>query len=727
MKKHFLLFAVLTLSVQLFSQPLMVLNFEGNGTDEKCPDRMNKRYNDIPRLYQSEPNPIKTSINPSETVMKMAFDQEHEQKKWKYGLTYLNLTHMWNFGSEAEHKDRRWKNEIFEFDEADKIDLSKYDRIQFKYLIKGNFIGKDIKVGFDFVSDHGDNTSTSIVQGTWTYPVEETEDWTEWNIITCDFEKGLENRFIAIRLYDHEYDFDDRLLNTFIYIDDIELINTTEGLTTTICPVKHNYDGMMTIVMDDGYPKSSEYYERQFIANDLRGTTALITNPLTYMHADRQYFQELLTRGRFEYGSHSKTHPSEPPANDTERQYEIVESKTDLMDMFPNQRILTFTLYNGVIYTDNNLTLAKSTYHAIRGGYRGYNSLLPLEDDMYLLNVQGVLNTETAESMNKWIDNAIEKRLWLIEMWHAIYEHDPNTYLPPKEEVTTSHLEYIGAQQKEGKLWVATFDEAVQYMKERKHATLTDNGDATTRRITLTDTLDDELFNYPLTLKSEIPSDWIYVEIKQSDNTMQVAGITEEDKRYVYYEAVPDKGDIILTKGTSPGADITELTISASPNNNPKTNLPLGFTANTSSDGTNDSSIEWFVNGVRQFSVGKELSFTPKTTGLYGVIAKATSATTRATTYSNVITMTVDQGPAKLEGNNYPDFNIYTHDGNICFENSSPEIIKNITVYNIQGQVIYKNHHIDNNMLIIGKVNKGIYIINLLTDKGSISEKVLVE
>ncbi len=726
MKNRLLLFAVFILSLNIFSQPLMVLNFEGDGSDMKCPDRMNKRYNDIANIYQSEPNPLKTAVNPSEKVLKMAFDQTHPNKKWKYGLTYLNLTHMWNFGSTSELAERAGKNELFEFDEVDKIDLSKYDRIRFKYLIQGNFMGSNIKVGFDFVSDHGDNTSTSIVQGVWSNPLENASDWTEWNTVTCKFEKGLDNHSISIRLYDHEYDFDERLLNTFIYIDDIELFDSSEEELTTICAVKDNHRGMLTIVMDDGYPKSSEYYEQQFIANDLRGTTALVTHPLSYLHDSRQYFQDLLTRGRFEYGSHSKTHPESAPKNEDERQSEIVSSKQDLMEWFPNQRILTFTLYNSVKFYDENLELAKSTYEAVRSGERGYNSLQPTIDEMYLLRVQGVLNTETAEKMNAWIDVTTDKRLWLIEMWHAIYEYDPSTYLPPKAEVASAHLKYIGDQQKAGKLWVATFDEAVQYIKERENATITDDGNENLRTITLTDTLDDELFNYPLTLKSEIPSEWEYVQVTQGNNTMQIASVAEEDKNYVYYNVVPDRGDITLSKTTAPGADITELRISASSNNESKVGKPLIFTAATSPHETNNASIEWFVNGVRQFTVGTELSFTPISKGLYGIIAKATSATSGATIYSNILTMTVGDGPSAITDNTGPGITLYTQNNKIYLENSSTEIIKTINGYNVQGELVYTNNHINNNTVVIPHLKNGIYFIKLTTDKGVIIHKVLI-
>ena len=505
-------------------------------------------------------------------------------------------------------------------------------------------------------------------------------------------------------------------------------ISNSTVYATTICPVKDNRKAILSITMDDGYPNSDAYYERQFIANDLRATPVLISNWMNYSSSTapsyKEYYQQLLTRGRFEYGSHSKSHPTTEPSTTTASISEIATSRSELLAMFPTQNVITFTLYNGVTFTGDNLSLAKSTYSAMRSGTRGYNSLLPTETDMYALKVQGVLNSETAASMNTWVDNALLSKQWLIEMWHAIYEYDPATYNPPSESITTPHLQYIGDKQKAGLLWVATFGEAVQYIKERGAATITDDASTTTRIITLTDTLKNNLFNYPLTLKSEVPSSWTSVQVKQGENIQQITTVKESTKYYVYYNVVPDMGNIVLTNGSAPGSDITTLSIS---NGLFGTDKSIVFTASTlPSSGTNDGTIEWFVNGVKQFALGRTFSFVPTLAGYYGVVAKSVSPTTLLPVYSNIVTFSVTQGQTALQNISYSDIKIYRKDKSIYILNSSMENIRSIVVCNLKGQVLFKNDDIQNTSYIFNNLNFGFYIIKVTTDKESITQKVLV-
>ncbi len=595
-----------------------------------------------------------------------------------------------------------------------------YDKIRMKYYVENVDVSNlgGIKVQLLGPTNNPEGKE-------WTNPMETASTWTDWNTVTFDL--GMYSaceRMILFSYIDWSGNVQEGVK---VYIDDVEFINSKAG-NTIICPVKDNKQGILTITMDDGYPNSSAWYEQQFIANDLRGTSVLITNWLNSSVASKEYFQNLITRGRFEYGSHSKTHPGQAPSNETERRNEIITSKEELMNMFPNQKILTFTMYNGVTYEGENMELAKQTYQAIRGGVRGYNSLLATDNDMYALKVQGVLDHETAANMNTWVDVAISKNQWLIEMWHAILEYDPDSYAPPTKAIATEHLEYIGAKQKEGLLWVATFDEAVQYIKERTTATVVDNGlEEEIRKISLTDTLDDELFDYPLTLRSEVPFDWTYVQVEQGSNIQQIASVEKSAKRYVYYNAVPDKGDITLSEGVEPGKDITELNIALSSGNS-ATNQSLSFTADTFPEETNDGTIEWFVNGVRQFTIGNSFSFTPVTTGLYGVIAKATSPTTAETVYSNVVVINVsDTGSAELPVNSYDGIQIFSQDNNIYLHATPEEIIKNINAYNVQGQIIYSNYNVNDNSYTVNNMEKGYYFIKLVTDKRSVSKKVLVK
>ena len=65
--------------------------------------------------------------------------------------------------------------------------------------------------------------------------------------------------------------------------------------------------------------------------------------------------------------------------------------------------------------------------------------------------------------------------------------------------------------------------------------------------IVLTDSLDDEIFDFPVTLKVNVPSDWKRAEYSQ-DGTETVDVVTENGKKYMYINAIPDKGSILIEK-----------------------------------------------------------------------------------------------------------------------------------------------------------------------------------
>lgn len=101
----------------------------------------------------------------------------------------------------------------------------------------------------------------------------------------------------------------------------------------------------------------------------------------------------------------------------------------------------------------------------------------------------------TAESLNKWVNELVEKGEWGVTMTHGItYGYDSF----PDPSVLWNHLEKVKLQA--DKIWVGTFKEIAAYIKERENIQL----DIIERRgsiiITPHLSLKNELFNEPLTM-----------------------------------------------------------------------------------------------------------------------------------------------------------------------------------------------------------------------------------
>ena len=58
--------------------------------------------------------------------------------------------------------------------------------------------------------------------------------------------------------------------------------------------------------------------------------------------------------------------------------------------------------------------------------------------------------------------------------------------------------------------------------------------------------LDKDLYNYPLTLKTYVPEDWKNVTITQGNNTLDLRSAKDEKGSYIMYQAMPNAEEIII-------------------------------------------------------------------------------------------------------------------------------------------------------------------------------------
>ena len=98
-------------------------------------------------------------------------------------------------------------------------------------------------------------------------------------------------------------------------------------------------------------------------------------------------------------------------------------------------------------------------------------------------------------------------------------------------------------------LYVGTFGSLVKYSKERVNATLTEVSSSSSQIVlSLTDTLDDAIYDRPLTVRSELPAGWLSVNVRQGGGAVTaIDSILEGTTRVIYLDAVPDRGNITIT------------------------------------------------------------------------------------------------------------------------------------------------------------------------------------
>ncbi|MBP3494758.1 MAG: InlB B-repeat-containing protein [Clostridia bacterium] len=129
---------------------------------------------------------------------------------------------------------------------------------------------------------------------------------------------------------------------------------------------------------------------------------------------------------------------------------------------------------------------------------------------------------------------------WTVECLHGVIESDqPIGYITISYAAFISKCEYL----KKAGVWCGSFTEVTQYLQEAQTATvktisLTD----TEIKLSLTDTLDDTMYNFPLTIKVDIPDAWTDITATQNGKVLEY--FIEDG--YAYVNAVPDCGEIIV-------------------------------------------------------------------------------------------------------------------------------------------------------------------------------------
>ena len=92
-------------------------------------------------------------------------------------------------------------------------------------------------------------------------------------------------------------------------------------------------------------------------------------------------------------------------------------------------------------------------------------------------------------------------------------------------------------------MWFATMDEAVKYIYEKQNATITIEGDEKKVKVKLSDTLDDKIFDMPVTIKVNAPAgvSSATVTIKGKKQTVDVKD------GFVIFNLLPDKETAEIT------------------------------------------------------------------------------------------------------------------------------------------------------------------------------------
>ncbi len=223
-----------------------------------------------------------------------------------------------------------------------------------------------------------------------------------------------------------------------------------------------------------------------------------------------------------------------------------------LMEDITGNRVLILSYPCG--FTDD---YNKLLYIGGRGvGYTAVNSDKP---NYYSVNLQ---NIPTEAQFDAFFTEGAKNGNYVYAGWLNLLQHGIGGSKSSYEAFLPLAKERIDA----GELWAALFSAACQYGQERDSATLTvTSAEADVITFTLTDKMNDLLFDHALTVKIKVDGTWNGARAYQNGVECETRIVTEDGETYVYVNAVPDQGEVKVIRSAVENLTLTDNRITFIP------------------------------------------------------------------------------------------------------------------------------------------------------------------
>jgi len=331
-----------------------------------------------------------------------------------------------------------------------------------------------------------------------------------------------------------------------------------------------------SFTFDDGFLSQYEIALPILNSYGFKGTFFVITSQLTpalpgyWRYGSWEQFREIARQGH-EIGSHTVTHPdllTIPAGNKTTPgtiHYEFYQSKVEIEYQIPEIKVLTVA-YPYITHNSEVDKIADKYYEAGRtGGNTLNNSILSNNNRLGLFakKVEFQLPRNSMQDdeddmieFKNYIQSSISDRKWGAIMIHELYpfsqlQHaiELGAYYPMTAEWFTELCEFLKEKSDNNEVWVETAANILKYSRERetfKSNVVTQNNSLI--ELSVSDDLDDSVYDYPLTVDIVVPNDWLNVRIKQNGNEVTALSYNNGLNRVVRTYITPDKGNVILEK-----------------------------------------------------------------------------------------------------------------------------------------------------------------------------------
>ena len=351
---------------------------------------------------------------------------------------------------------------------------------------------------------------------------------------------------------------------------------TPTPIAAEICNVYDDRDSIVSMTFDDGYYATALLLQELFEEYDLYASLMLIPGVFksspssTSEYATVEQWTELFALGRLEPQNHSYKHKNLSSDGDISLQTESVfksemlDSKEILEEAFPEYDFISYAIPYGKM-TPEAYAYATPIYYALRTTVAGVQTLNPDSStntgSWYAMHSPSVYR-KGKDPTTQWatikgdIDAAVMQKGWYLPIIHRVGDTDSADMTV---DMAKQMFSYISELDKQKKVWVTTYSNAIKYVRERQNSTVyaSEADGEIYVSVTMKDRADDgkelksEIFNHPLTVKVPVPDTYGTVLYTVNGKEYSATAYSEGTQNYVKLNIAPNSGKIKLRLDSS--------------------------------------------------------------------------------------------------------------------------------------------------------------------------------
>jgi len=249
-----------------------------------------------------------------------------------------------------------------------------------------------------------------------------------------------------------------------------------------------------------------------------------------------------------EVANHTATHPNLSTLSIDQQKTELETSNNIINSKVTAQKSVTMaTPY----CAKGNDALASQYFIAVRG----CQGFIEPKTPGNIMNVSSVIcgnqgSVNKVKDFRTKADQASTSKGWLVYLLHGI--DNDGGYSPLASDTLKASLQYL--KENDNKFWVNTFGNVARYVRERDCVSVIETSvTETSINLAITDTLKNEWYNFPLTIRRPFPAGWSNATITQNGQPVNSSAVEVNSIRYIQFDVVPDGGSVVISKTTATG------------------------------------------------------------------------------------------------------------------------------------------------------------------------------